>query len=34
VFIRVIRIANIGDIRPGEMRAFTELIGAYLAGLG
>ena len=32
--INTFRIANIGDIRPGEMAAFTELLGAYLAGIG
>ncbi|MDR1059434.1 MAG: 2-aminoethylphosphonate--pyruvate transaminase [Treponema sp.] len=27
------RIANIGDIKPGEMRAFTDLLGAYMESL-
>lgn len=27
------RIANIGDIKPGEMRRFTDLLGAYMESL-
>jgi 2-aminoethylphosphonate-pyruvate transaminase len=28
------RIANIGDIRPGDMERFTEFMEAYIRGLG
>lgn len=32
--IHTFRIANIGDIRPEEMRQFTELLGEYMRSIG
>jgi 2-aminoethylphosphonate-pyruvate transaminase len=32
--INTFRIANIGDIQPGEMRRFTKVLGDYLASIG
>jgi 2-aminoethylphosphonate-pyruvate transaminase len=32
--INTFRIANIGDIKPNEMRTFTEILGKYLDSIG
>jgi 2-aminoethylphosphonate-pyruvate transaminase len=32
--INTFRVANIGDIQPGEMRRFTGLLGEYLEAIG